>query len=305
MPVSAAYLAVVLIWSTTPLGIVWSSESVSPTLAVLARMVIALVLGALMIVLNRNISLPWHKSAIKLYAFSAVGIYGGMLLSYFAAAHISSGLMSLVFGLAPILSGLMAQRILHEPKFTWTKRIAMTISVLGLAIVCSANLALGDNAILGLGLIFCAVVFFSLSGVMVKSIEINIHPVATTVGALTLCVPLFALTWFLVDGTLPVAEWQARSIWAIVYLGIFGSLIGFVAYFFVLQKLPAATVALITMITPIIAICLGALLNNEFVSVRIMFGAVLVMFGLWIFQFGHKHLKKLPWYKSEGENCQP
>jgi len=39
MPVSAAYLAVILIWSTTPLGIVWSSESVSPTLAVLLRYV--------------------------------------------------------------------------------------------------------------------------------------------------------------------------------------------------------------------------------------------------------------------------
>lgn len=298
MPVSAAYLAVVLIWSTTPLGIVWSSESVSPTLAVLARMIIALMLGAIIVLFNRRISLPWHKSAIKLYGFSAVGIYGGMLLSYFAAGYISSGLMSLVFGLAPILSGLMAQRILNEPKFTWTKRIAMTISVIGLAVVCSANLALGEGAAIGLALIFCAVVFFSLSGVMVKSIEINIHPVATTVGALTLCVPLFALTWFFVDGTLPIEQWQARSIWAIIYLGIFGSLLGFIAYFYVLQKLPASTVALITMITPILAIGLGAFLNDEFVSVRIMFGAILVMVGLWIFQFGHKRVNRFDWRKG-------
>ena len=45
MSLAAAYLAVILIWSTTPLGIVWSSESVSPSLALLLRMVIALVLG--------------------------------------------------------------------------------------------------------------------------------------------------------------------------------------------------------------------------------------------------------------------
>ena len=41
MSVIIAYLIVVLIWSTTPLGIVWSSESVSPTLAVTSRMLIA------------------------------------------------------------------------------------------------------------------------------------------------------------------------------------------------------------------------------------------------------------------------
>ncbi len=292
MPVSAAYLAVVLIWSTTPLGIVWSSESVSPTLAVTARMLIALVLGLLIVIFNRKIHLPWHKQALKLYLFSSVGIFGGMLFAYFAARYISSGLMSLVFGLAPILSGLMAQKILNEPKFTKIKRLAMLVSISGLAIVCSANLALGEEAYIGLMLIFCAVVFFSLSGVMVKSIEINIHPVATTVGSLIFCVPFFALVWLIFDGTLPVETWQVRSIWAIIYLGVFGSLIGFVAYFFVLQKLNASTVSLITMITPILAICLGAFLNNEFISLRILLGAILVMFGLWIFQFGHKVIAK-------------
>ena len=41
MQVSIAYLVVLLIWSTTPLGIVWSSESINPTMAVLLRMLIA------------------------------------------------------------------------------------------------------------------------------------------------------------------------------------------------------------------------------------------------------------------------
>ncbi|MFT6903239.1 MAG: hypothetical protein ACJA2G_002920 [Cognaticolwellia sp.] len=37
---------------------------------------------------------------------------------------------------------------------------------------------------------------------MVKSVVIEIHPLATTVGALTFSVPLFALTWFVFDGSL-------------------------------------------------------------------------------------------------------
>lgn len=298
MSVSAAYLAVVLIWSTTPLGIVWSSESVHPTMAVLLRMLIAFVCALVLMKVGR-ISLPWQKQAHKLYAYSGLGIFGGMLLSYFAAAYISSGMMSLIFGLAPILSGVLAQRILNEPKFNWSKRFAMVVAFTGLAIVCADNISMESDGIIGLVLIFSAVILFSISGVLVKSVEISIHPVATTVGALGYTLPLFFLAWLLSDGTLPVEQWQPRSLWAIFYLGVFGSLIGFIAYFYVLQKLKATTVALVTMITPAMAISLGALLNNEPLGVDILLGGGLILLGLMCYHFGDKLLPKLGEAKNE------
>ncbi|WP_440874010.1 DMT family transporter [Thalassotalea sp. PLHSN55] len=291
MPVSAAYLAVILIWSTTPLGIVWSSESVTPALAVLLRMLIAVVIG-LVIILVTRINLPWTKQAKTLYCYSAIGIFGGMICSYLSARYISSGMMSLVFGLAPILSGLMAQKVLNEGKFGTTRTVAMAISLIGLAVVCSTKFNYQPGFIFGLLLILGAVFFFSLSGVLVKSVAISIHPVATTVGALLVSLPLFFLSWLIFDGELSTNTWQLRSLWAIVYLGIFGSLIGFVAYYFVLQKLSAATVALITMITPVVAISLGAIFNNETIDAQVIIGASLVMVGLWIYHFGYKHVEQ-------------
>ena len=287
MPVSIAYLAVIIIWSTTPLGIVWSTESVDPALAVLLRMLIAVVLGIIGILLTR-IELPWHKNARKLYIYSSVGIFGGMMFSYLAAQTVSSGLISLIFGLAPVLSGLLAQRILGEAKFGLVKWIAFTIAILGLFIVCSDQISINDQMILGLVYVFCAVILFSLSGVLVKRIQISIHPFATTVGALIFCIPMFTLAWLAMGAEVNVVNWSYRSIWAIVYLGVIGSLIGFLAYFFVLQKLPPSTVALATMITPVIAICLGAVLNNEHISVNTIVGALIVMLGLGLYQFGTK-----------------
>lgn len=291
MSVSLAYFVVVLIWSTTPLSIVWSAETVSPTLAVLSRMLIAVVIGAGIIRL-RNINLPWHKQALKLYGFSAVGIYGGMIFSYLAASYIPSGLMSLIFGLAPVFSGLLAQKILDEPKLSQMKKISMAVSLMGLAVVCSGSISFDSNSQIGLVYILIAVLFFSFSGVLVKSVKISIHPVATTVGSLMTSLPLFALTWLLVDGTLPTEQWQARSLWAILYLGLFGSLLGFVAYFYVLQKLNASTVALITMMTPVFAMSLGVYLNNEIVTLPLIIGAVFVMFGLAMYNWGDKLLIK-------------
>jgi drug/metabolite transporter (DMT)-like permease len=285
MPVSVAYLAVVMIWSTTPLGIVWSSETVNPTLAVLLRMLISIIPGVIIMKLAK-INLPWSAQARKIYAYSSIGIFGGMLFSYISARYLSSGLMSLIFGLSPILSGLLAQKILSEPKFTSIKTLALTIALLGLFVVCFDSISLDNDSLIGVTFILLAVFFFSLSGVMVKSVVIEIHPLATTVGALTFSVPLFALTWLLFDGSLPYQQWQAHSIWAILYLGIFGSLVGFLAYFFILQRLRASTVALITMMTPVFALYLGAELNNEPVSLSLVFGALLVMCGLALYQWG-------------------
>ena len=297
MSVPAAYFTVILVWSTSPLGIVWSSETVNPTLAVLARMLIAVILGWL-IIKACKIELPLTRQAFKIYGYSTIGIFGGMLFAYVAARYIPSGLMSLVFGLAPVISGVLAQKLLNEPKFSTTKKLALLFSIAGLGIVCydnifSAGNTLSSNSYIGIGAVLCGVFFFSLSGVLVKSVDIKIHALSTTVGSLTCSLPLFLAVWLIFDGTLPVDEWEKRSLFAILYLGVFGSLIAFIAYYYVLQKLSASTVALITMITPVIALCFGAFFNNEPISDNLIIGASFVMGGLALYQWGGRKRTKV------------
>ncbi|MCL1125464.1 DMT family transporter [Shewanella surugensis] len=289
--VPIAFFVVVLIWSTTPLGIVWSSESVHPTMAVWLRMLIALILGSVILGVAR-IRLPWNRQAIKLYAVSSIGIVGGMLLSYFAARWIASGTMSLIFGLSPLVSGLLAQRLLNEDKFSNMKKLALGIAFIGLGIVCSSHLSLSSDSGIGLALILTAMFLFSLSGVLVKRLAINIHPVATTVGALLFSTPQFGLAWLLFDGSMPIDTWQPRSLLSILYLGVFGSLIGFIAYFYILQHLKASTVAQVTLVTPIFAIMLGAHANSEAITSILVAGALCVLMGLGLYQFGDKLLKR-------------
>jgi drug/metabolite transporter (DMT)-like permease len=291
MSVPIAYLAVILIWSTTPLGIVWSSETIHPTLAVLLRMLIAVVPGWLILKVFR-IELPWHKKALKLYSFSAIGIFGGMLFAYLAAGYISSGLMSLIFGLSPILSGVLSQRILAESALSFSKKVALAVAICGLAIVCFDKISLADDAYIGIIAVLMAVSFFSVSGVLVKSVEVAINPMATTVGSLLFSLPLFTVVWLIFDGSIPYESWSNKSILSIVYLGVVGSLVGFIAYFYVLQRLKASTVALITMITPVIAISLGLILNNESVNANLIIGALAIIAGLAIYQWGDSVIKR-------------
>jgi len=287
MKVPSAYLCVIIVSSTTPLGIVWSSESLSPTMAVLLRMCIAAVLGSILLVATR-IRLPVSKPALRLYSYSGLGIFGGMICSYLAAGYIGSGLMSLLFGLSPIVAGLFAQRLLGEAKFTPLRWVALVFAICGLAIVCWDKLLLNEQALIGIGLILLAMVIFSFSGVAIKSVSINIHPLATTLGALYCCIPLFFITWLLFDGNINTSLWTNRSIGAIVYLGIFGSLLNYIAYFFILQRTSPTSVAMITFITPIFAILLGAQLNNESINTSTILGGGLVLIGLGLYHWKRK-----------------
>tara|TARA_R110001583_G_scaffold33943_3_gene114548 strand:- start:8677 stop:9114 length:438 start_codon:yes stop_codon:yes gene_type:complete len=144
MLIPVAYLSVILIWSTTPLAIIWSSETVNPMMAVLLRMLLAALIGTLFLIVMR-IRLPIHKQAIKLYSYSAIGVFGGMFWGYLASRHISSGLMSLIFGLSPIISGLLAQKILNDPQFSKQRWLAFIISLIGLGIVSWHNINSGSS----------------------------------------------------------------------------------------------------------------------------------------------------------------
>ena len=287
MPVSAAYLLVVIIWSTTPLGIVWSSESIDPSLALLLRMAIAVVLGWPLMKLMK-VELPWTPSALRVYLYSSLSLSVGMLFCYLAARHISSGLMSLCFGIAPILSGLFAQRLIGESKFSALKKVALFTALSGLAIVCLENVNGGGSNALGLLFISVGVITFSLSGVLVKSVPIQLHPISTTIGSLLVSMPFYFLFWFAVGGETTPELWSNRAIGAVIYLGIFASLVGFLAYFFILQKLPATTVALVVMITPVLSTALGIWVNDEHFSMNLLAGGILVILGLALFQFGYK-----------------
>lgn len=77
----------------------------------------------------------------------------------------------------------------------------------------------------------------------------------------------------------------ARAGAAIVYLGVFGSVLGFALYYYVIKHMETGKVALITLVTPVIALWLGSLLDGEAVGVRGWLGAACIGLGLSLHQW--------------------
>jgi EamA domain-containing membrane protein RarD len=74
-----------------------------------------------------------------------------------------------------------------------------------------------------------------------------------------------------------------RSGASIVYLALIGSLLGAVLFFYILQRLAASSVALITLMTPVLAILLGWLLADETLALQTLLGVLLVLVALLIY----------------------
>lgn len=128
MSVQAAYLGIILIWSTTPLTIQWSTQGMSFSLAVLARMAIGLA-TALAILLAGGTRFPLHSRALLAYFVGGLGLFTSMALTYWAARFVHSGLISVMFGLAPLMAGVMATFLLGEKSLTFWKIFGTLLGV--------------------------------------------------------------------------------------------------------------------------------------------------------------------------------
>ncbi len=283
MSVPAAYLGIVLIWSTTPLAIQWSTQGAGFAFAVFARMLIGVIVAALLLLIWR-IRLPLHARARRAYLVGGLGLFGAMALTYWGARQVHSGLVSVLFGLSPLVAAILAALFLGEKSITPLRIIGMLLGAAGLAVIfVHGGNPGGEMAIAGLLALLAAVFIYSGSLVWLKRIGDDSPPLATTVGSLTVALPLFGGLWLLTDGSLP-AQLPMRSAAAIAYLGVFGSVIGFALYYYVIKHLDTARVALITLITPVLALLLGHFLNGEAVSLRLWLGTGLILLGLVVHQ---------------------
>ncbi len=283
MSVPIAYLGVIMIWSTTPLAIKWSGET-GVLFGVTTRMLLAATVCLVIIALMR-VKFPWHKRARRSYFAASIAIYGAMITTYWGAQFIPSGLISVIFGMTPIVTSIFTMILLGERDINIKKWAGMILGIIGLYIIFNAELNINANSIKGFLAVLLAVFLYSFSSVWVKRENASIPALAMTAGGLLVALPFYGITWLLIGETVPTTI-STRGLLSIVYLGIFGSVIGFMFYYYIIKNLDVKKVALITLITPILALILGQNLNGEFIHMTVWLGSGIVLIGLTIYQFG-------------------
>ena len=283
MSIPAAFMTVVFIWSTTPLGIKWSSAGVGYEFGVAARMTIGLV--ALLIVVRLwRLAMPLNKHAFKVYFASGLPLFIAMSTVYWSAQHIPSGWIAVVFGLSPLFTSLFATKMLGENAFSGARLFGMILGFSGLMVVFSESFTLSNMALAGIAGVTFAALSQSFGAVWIRSLKPDMHAISITTGGLLIATPLFILNC-VVNGGWPESI-PTNTMMSIVYLAVLGTSIGFPLYFYLLKNIQAERVALVTLMTPILALLLGAFLNAELISAKVWVGTAFVLSGLAIYEYG-------------------
>lgn len=283
MRIYLAYISIILLWATTPLAIKWSGEGPGFLFGVTGRMAIGTVCLLLTLGLMRQ-RLRWHRKALQTYLAVSVQIYGSMLPVYWAAQFIPSGWISVIFGLLPLITALLAALWLKERSLTLGKLLAYILGIGGIWTLFGSALQLGHNAVLGIIGVLVATFLQAVSSVWVKRIDAKIPALSQVTGGLLLSLPLYLITWAEFDGHWP-AGISPISLASIVYLGVIATTVGFVLYYYLLIKQSATKVALITLVSPVMALLLGHAVNHEPLTINVVTGTLLILGALLMHEF--------------------
>ncbi|HEX7047046.1 MAG TPA: DMT family transporter [Gammaproteobacteria bacterium] len=278
------WFGVVLIWSTTPLAIQWSAQGAGFLYSLMTRMLVASALFALIVAWRRHGEL-FTRGGMIASLVAGFGIYASMMLVYWAAQFIPSGLIAVLFGLSPLAAALWSQWLLPGDRITRLGIVGVIIGIAGLWIIFGSGESLSAAAIPGTIAALIGVTIQNGTMVVLKRYGVEQSALTMTAGGVIVAAILYLPSWWLIGAPIP-AEIPLRAVLAIVYLGVAGSVLGFMLYFSLLKRISAVSLSLVTLITPVTALLLGQWLNAEDLPREVWFGVACIMTGLVLYQFG-------------------
>ena len=303
--VAAAYATLVVIWATSPLMIVWSNDSLPPLFSGAVRLTVSLILGLGISALLKQ-RVEFNRPAVQSYFAASLGSFGAMLLTYHGAQFVPSGLMSVLFGVTPILTMVMGLYILQEPLPRPLGRAGIAVALCGLVALFAGKEDNGHFQLQGIASLLGASVLFSLSAVLLKKIDAGVAPFPTTIGALIVSTPAFWVLIYLTDSFVSPSLWSIKSQLGILHLSIFGSLVGWFAYYFILAKTSITAVSLVTLIVPMFAVWIGIVFNDETLSHSQSLASITILAGLAMFIAAKRRTKESEEVKiDEGLKSDP
>ena len=240
------------------------------------------------IILARRIRLPERASDWRLLAWTGfLTITVNYALVFWGEQYLASGLAALLNATIPLFGLPLAHRYVASEQLTAKKVLGVLLGLVGVAIVCSAEL--GGNGAHAFWASL-AIIVASLAGaqgsVLVKARGGHFDPALLAgVQMATGCVPLL-VGGVLLEGNPAGYQWTTRAVVALVYLAVVGSVVAFLAYYWLIRHIEVTRVLLIPLVTPLIAVLLGVGLLGETLGWGTAVGGSAILLGVGLVVFG-------------------
>ena len=276
-----ALWTVYLVWGSTYVAIKLSVRTLPAFLSAGSRFLLAgFLLALILTVTGRSIRVTRRElAASALLGLSLLALGVGMVT--LAETRIDSSIAAMIAGSVPLQVILL--RTLAREGVALATRLSVLVGLAGLALVVIPGGG-GAAGAVGLSVALAASISWSLGSFFGHRLPLPRDGfVATTWEMLSAGVMLVVLG--VVTGepwSMDASGFTLQSIAAWLYLAVFGSLIGFTAYAWLLRNAPISKVVTHQYVNPLVAILLGALLLGEQLTLAVGLGAALIVGSVFV-----------------------
>jgi len=275
------FLALGFMWGSSYLFIKIGVETLTPFTLIALRLGIGLIVLATVVALARE-PLPRDlRTYGHLVVMSVISIALPFYLITTAEQSTDSALAAIINGSVPLYTIVIAALVLHDEPITVNRLIGLVVGFVGVVVLVSRELGaagLGDGLYGELALVGSSV-SYAAGAVYARR---NVRGLRPMIPALFQVAFAFLLTSVLAIALeRPLATVVGPdTVLAVVWLGVLGSGVAYLAFFRLLARWGATRTTLVAYLLPVVGIALGVLVLNEQIDARILIGTALIIGGV-------------------------
>ena len=287
LKLALAFAAIYLVWGSTYLAIRYAVETIPPLLTAGIRHTIA---GGILLVWAclrgyRPRREHWIAGAIVGALFFLIG-HGTL---HWAEQHVASGLAALLIATEPMFILVLAWAS-GQQKISRLSALGLACGVVGVAVLTGVELNGKAASLLGMVAVLIGSLSWAAGVVISAKVKLPTDALARTAVPLV-CGAAMLLMAAGATGEFHQLHWWAvsrRSILGLAYLIVFGSIVAFTAYTWLLQRCPPALVATHTYANPVVAVLLGWLLASEPLTPRVVLASAAILGAILLIRKGER-----------------
>ncbi|HKP69731.1 MAG TPA: EamA family transporter [Pyrinomonadaceae bacterium] len=280
------WLILCLIWGTTWIFIKIGLDDLPPITFAAARFILAIVI-LIPVIWSRR--LPWPRSAAE---WKLIALTGFLQFSinyssvFWAEQHISSGLAAVLQAMITVFGLLLAWIFLPAERITKLKVFAVCLGVVGVAVIFIEQLRIESMmAFAGCVAIVAGAYAAAQASILVKARGSSLHPASLVCAQMICGLPAIVIYALIAEGNPASFNWTWSAVGCVLYLTILGTIAAFWLYYWLLSRIESTKAMMISLVTPLIAVVIGAIFLGERLPTQTLFGGLLIVASVGLIAF--------------------
>ena len=272
------WLILCFIWGTTWIFIKIGLDDLPPVSFAAIRFIVACLI-LIPVVISVRVETPKsRKDWLIIITSGVLQFFINYGLLFWGEQYITSGLAAVLQTTIPAFGLLLARFYVPEERITLLKIAAILLGGVGVAVIFNEQLTFsGWAAFWGSFAVVVGAFCAAYASVLTKAFGLKTHPANM-------------VFWQMIAGTIPLSifgliregnplnfKWTWMAAICVLYLAIMGSIVAFWLYYWLLRHMDVSRAMMIALVTPLIAVIIGALWRGEHLNIQTFFGGVLIL----------------------------